>query len=1020
MGNEDRMDRHPILDVRLLGGFAVRVADRVVPAAVWGQRRAAGIVKLLALEPGYRLHREQLLDQLWPELDPESAANNLRVALHHARRGLEETGAPAGRFLVREGDGLLLGPREAVQVDVEQFAQAAAHSWQSGDPELAERAAALYRGDLLPDDPYEEWAAARREAIRASYLTLLARLSRLHEERGDLACAIAARERALVLDALDETTNAAIVRLHAGMGQRELALAHYTRFADRLARELGAEPERETRELAAAVRAGRVADVSPRTAPPRRATAPPIRSGLPAAVDDLIGRERELAELERLLARSRLVTLTGPGGIGKTRLALEAARAQRDRYSDGVALVDLAAVRDANLVLPTAARALGVEAARGQPMAAVLAAAIGERRLLVIFDNLEHVAAAGPDIAALLTACPNLAVLATSRVRLRVRGEQEYPVSPLSLPEAARDDSGGHLPAAASSPALVLFARRAQAARPGFALTAGNADAVAAICRRLDGLPLAIELAAARIRVLTPEELLRRLARPLDVLGMTAADLPERQRTLRDTIAWSHNLLSPPQQILFRRLGVFPGGWTLAAADVVGGRGSGVGGTIDRPTSDFVLDTLAGLVDQSLVVARPGDRDEAMRYTMLQTIREFATERLLASDEAEAMQRVLEAFVIRLVEEAELGFLGPEQTAWLDRIETEHDNIRAALDGSLDRGDATVALALAPGIAPFWRSRGFASEGARWLERALALAADAPAERRAVVLDALGGLSVDLGEYQQADRYYQASVDLWWELGDRRAVIQGLYALSIAKSNSGKIAEARALLDEALAIARELRDERGVAASLHNLGMLAREDGELDRAITLLDEAMTVWRRLGDPHWTGVTASNLGDAYRLAGDADHARACLDVSAALYDRLGDRFGLGVVANQRGLLEQAAGRPDGAMHLHVEALRHFAAVDAPLGEIESIEWLAVAAAHTPRAAAALRLFGATAAARATRGLAPLAVDAAPVAAGLDRARQSAGEDAEAALASGAALTLVEAREAALTLADASQRP
>ncbi len=1019
-----RMDRHPMLEVRLLGGFEVRVAERLVPAAVWGQRRAAAIVKLLALEPGHRLHREQVIDLLWPELDPDSAANNLRVALHHARRGLENAGAPANRFLVREGDALLLGPRDAVHVDVDAFAQAAARAWQGAEPGAAEDAAALYRGELLPDDPYEEWAASRREAIRASYLSLLARLSGLHEQRGDLPRAVAARERALAVDPLDEATNAALVRLHAAMGQRQAALTHYARFAALLQRELGAEPERETRELAAAVKAGRIPVVQPPAQPPPSATTLAIAAPLPAAVDALVGRERELAELGRLSAASRLVTLTGPGGIGKTRLALEAARAARRRFPDGATLVDLAALRDPALVLPTLARALGVDTSGGQPVADLVAAAIGERRVLVVLDNLEQIVSAAVEIAALLAACPHLTLLATSRVRLRVRGEQEYPVAPLPLPDPAPDAGTDWVSRLAASPAVTLFVLRATAARPGFALTPGNAEAVAAICRRLDGLPLAIELAAARVRMLAPEELLGKLGRPLDALGESAADLPERQRTLRDTIAWSYDLLSPGEQRLFRRLSVCPGGCTLEMAEVVGSRESIVERTTDRTTSDFrlptsdsPLDLLGRLVDQSLVIARPGEDGET-RYAMLGTIREFAAERLAACGEAEDAQRALMGYLMRLAEEAESGFLGSAQTAWLDRVGAEHDNIRAALGSSLERRDVEAALALATAIAPFWRARGFAGEGADWLERTVALAAEAPAEERAAALAALGGLAIDLGEFALADRAFEESVGLWMTLGDRRTMIQGLFALAVSRSHGGAVAEARAALQEALAIARELDDARGVAAALHNVGMLDREAGDLDSAVSLLDEAMTIWRRLDDAHWIAVTASNLGDAYRLAGDAQRASVCFDESAGRYAGLGDRFGLGVVANQRGLLEQAAGRPGVAMRRHAEALRHFDAVRAPLGVIESIEWLAVAAAET-HAEAALRLFAAAAAAREVRGLTPLPVDAAPVAAGLERARRAAGPGAETALSDGATLPLDEARDAAFALADEWRR-
>jgi predicted ATPase len=639
--------------------------------------------------------------------------------------------------------------------------------------------------------------------------------------------------------------------------------------------------------------------------------------------------------------------------------------------------------------------------AGGQPLE-VLPAAIGDRRLLVVLDNLEQVAAAGGDIAALLAGCPGMTILATSRVRLRVRGEQEYAVLPLPLPLPGSGlNASRALASLTESPAVNLFVRRAQAARPDFQLTAGNADAVVAICRRLDGLPLAIELAAARVRMLTPGELLRRLARPLDVLGVAAADLPERQRTLRATIAWSYDLLAPDECRVFRRLSVFPGGWSLAAAELVSGNGP-------------VLEALGGLIDQSLVSARRGGVDGETRFTMLETIREFAAEQLLTSGEQDAAQRALEAYLLDLVEAAERGFLGPEQMAWLDRLQADHDNLRAALASSLERGETGTALALASALAPFWRARGFAAEGVRWLERSLDSSGDAPAAACAAALDALGGLLIDLGEFARADRAFRDSVDHWLKLGERRAVARGLFALSIAKSNSGDVAGAQDALEESLAIAQDLDDERGVAAALHNLGMLAREAGDLDRAVSLLGEALMIWRRLHDAHWIGVAAGNLGDAFRLAGEPERARVFIDESERRYASLGDRFGLGVVANQRGLLDQAGGRDAGAMQRHAEALRHFDAVQAPLGVIESIEWLAVAAAGGPYARDALRLFGATEAARAARGLAPLAADAAPIAAGLAWARQAVGADAEALLAEGAAMPLDAARDAALTLA------
>ena len=373
------MGREPELHIRLLGAFEVRVDHQLVPPAVWRQRRAAAIVKLLALEPTRARHREQLLDIFWPDLDPDSAANNLRVALHHARLGLERAGAPSGVFLVRDGELLVLGPRNRVVVDVEMFAEESSRAWQSDDLDIAARAVDLYTGDLLPDDPYEDWAASRREGLRASYLTLLNRLAELYETKGELSQAIVDRERILQADPLDETAHRALMRLHVRMGNRTVALGQYARLHSLLEREPWITPAVETEELAAAIRAGQ-----PTLAPPPATDSPPppttqgvaAVARLPLATGVLVGRERELAELDRLFAVARLVTLTGAGGIGKTRLAVEAARARSTHYPDGVAFVDLASLRDPALVLTTVARAVGVDEASGRQINELVAATI--------------------------------------------------------------------------------------------------------------------------------------------------------------------------------------------------------------------------------------------------------------------------------------------------------------------------------------------------------------------------------------------------------------------------------------------------------------------------------------------------------------------------------------------------------------------------------------------------------------------------------------------------------------------
>ncbi len=919
------------LEIQLLGGFAARVGDRLVPATVWRQRRAAAIVKLLALEPGHRLHREQLLESLWPDLDPDSAANNLRVALHHARHGLEEAGAPPGTFLLRDGDTLLLGPSEAVQVDVDLFTAAVARAWQSSDPAVAERAAGRYRGDLLPEDRYEEWAAARREALRASYLTVLARLSGLYEERRELSRAVATRERVLAVEPLDEAALAALMRLHARLGNPALALAHYARFAARLERELGAAPERETHELAAAIRAGHLAPAPiPASAPAPVVPGIAAAARLPAVVDILVGRARELAELSRLLAGSRLVTLTGPGGVGKTCLAVETARLIGERFPDGLTFIDLSPLRDARLVLPTVARALDIEEVSGQQVRALLVAAIGERRLLLVLDNLEQVVAAGPDIANLLVACPNLTILATSRMRLRLRGEQEYLVSPLALPDPPEGGRVTALADLADTPAVELFTRRARSARPSFVLTDGNANAVAAVCRRLDGLPLAIELAAARVRVLAPDQLHRRLERPLDVLTTSMQDVPVRQRTMRAAIAWSYELLPWHDQRHFRRLAVFAGGFTLAAAEAVSG-----------DASLNALDGIVVLMTASLIQRiDPLDAESSAepRFRMLETIREFAQEELFASGDDEAARRLHLQFLVAFAEEAERHFIRGVDPSWLNALETEHDNIRAALDWSLtaerDLVDRTLGSRLAGTLWLFWYYHSHLAEGRRWLERAIGF--DDGETGPALIRDrlrALVGIGA-LAHFQGDDAVAVPALEKSVRLGRMvDAPVDLAYALTIlgnVTEDAGRYEEAETFFRQAQELFVRLDDSVNVAVTTYHLGVVRFGQGDVTEAIRLCGVALDLGRAAFDPWTTAIAQSYLGLLRTVKADYELAALALSEALVLYRQLGTTERIAEVIRRFAVLATD-------LELPGQALRFFAAADAMSGQIGAAQAL-----------------------------------------------------------------------------------
>jgi predicted ATPase/DNA-binding CsgD family transcriptional regulator len=579
---------------------------------------------------------------------------------------------------------------------------------------------------------------------------------------------------------------------------------------------------------------------------------------LPAPLTSFVGREREVAEVADLLRRPdvRLVTLTGPGGVGKTRLALAVAAELAPDFADGAAFVPLAPLADPALVLPTVAAALGVREAGDRPPAAGLVEALRERALLLVLDNFEHVLAAAPPVADLLAGCPGLRVLATSRVRLRLRGEREVPVQPLGLPDPERLPSVEEL---AEIEAARLFVERARDVRPGFALTEANAAAVSEICRRLDGLPLALELAAARTKVLPPAALLTRLERRLPLLTGGAADLPYRQRTLRDTIAWSHDLLSPEEQALFRRLAVFAGGCSLEAAEAAAG---GLGAS--------VLDGVASLVDKSLVRAVDGLEGEP-RFGMLETVREFGLERLAASGEEVAVRGAHAAWFLALAERPERSWKhGPDQARWLERLRAELANLRAALDWLDETGDAEAGLRLAAALVGLWFFLSHRAEGRGRLERALDRGIGASPAVRAKALWALGILEDFLGDRARAIPHLEEALALAREQRDGRGTAAALLSLALATLREGHADQAAELLAEAEAGFADLGDRAGIAVVRYSLGVLAHHAGALGRASALLEDALAIFRDLQALFGVEMTLMALGS---LAADrGDHRRA----------------------------------------------------------------------------------------------------------------------------------------------------
>jgi predicted ATPase/class 3 adenylate cyclase len=638
---------------------------------------------------------------------------------------------------------------------------------------------------------------------------------------------------------------------------------------------------------------------------------PPLRladghpTNLPAPLTSFLGRERELDDVARLMERARLVTLTGPGGTGKTRLALAVAERLRGQYPDGVWFVDLSPLSDPALVATSIGQALGLRDSGSRPPADVVTGYLRDKRLLLVLDNFEQVVEAAPLVRELLAGSPGLVVLVTSRMPLRLSGEREFPVPPLPLPEATVTDGA----ALAEVPSVALFVERAQDVKPDFALTPDNAEAVADICGRLDGLPLAIELAASRVRVLPPQALLARLDHRLQVLTGGSRDLPRRHQTLRDTIAWSHDLLTPDEQALFRRLAVFAGGCTLEAAEAI----CNADLTLD------VLDGIASLVEKSLLREADGPEGEP-RLTMFDTIREFALERLAESSEDAELRRRHARYYLGIAQGALRLHGGPEQATWLARLETDQDNLRAALAWChADPESGETELRLVAALGPFWQTRGSRAEGRRWSEQALA-ARRAQYEGTRVLAAALlsaGRFASTPTDHAAAQPDLEASVAIWRTLRHRRGLATALSFLGGTHLNQGAVLEACAHFEEAESLHRQVGDILGLTRTLHFWAIATDLAGDHERATALAEEGLALCREHGDAEGAGMILARLGNRARLQGEYLRASELYEESIALWTQSGSRPTL-LLVNLGQTILRGTGQVGRAVALFTEAL------------------------------------------------------------------------------------------------------
>ena len=603
---------------------------------------------------------------------------------------------------------------------------------------------------------------------------------------------------------------------------------------------------------------------------------PPLKTldthpnNLPVQPTPLIGRDQQVAAILRLLSREevRLLTLTGPGGTGKTRLGLQVAAELSDTFTDGVYFVNLAPLSDPTLVVPTIAQTLDIKEVAGQSLLDLLKGALHWKHLLLLLDNFEQVVDAAVDVAALLAACPNLKVLVTSRMSLHVRGEQEFAVPPLTVPDPKRLPD---LVSLSQYEAVALFIARAQAVKPEFQVSNANAPAIAEICVRLDGLPLAIELAAARIKLLPPQALLARLGQRLVVLMSGARDAPARQQTLRNTIKWSYDLLDAQEQRLFRWLSVFVGGCTLEAIEAVYN-------SADDEKGD-ILNTVYSLIDKSLVQQREQESGEP-QLTMLETVREYALERLIENEEAEVCQRAHALSYLVLAEEAEPHLKGAQQVLWWKRLEREQENLRAALSWLIGQEEGELALRLSAALWWFWNIRGYWSEGGRWLEAALGLPrAQARTAKRAKALYGADTFAWRLGGPTTRSKI-EESVAIYRELGEKHGLAEVLSWLGLRWTFQSNLAAARMPLDEAVALAREVGDPWLLAKALRSLGNFMRELRDVKSAHHFLEESVTLYREVKDQRELSFSLRFLAETAMLEGNPTQATALAQESLAL--------------------------------------------------------------------------------------------------------------------------------------------
>ncbi len=924
--------------VQLLGGLAIH-RDGTVTRPQSG--RLSALLATLAYRPDVDHPRHVIADALWPDKEADLALHCLRQTIVSLRRLLEPPGIVPNSVVVASRAAVRLSS-EHVRTDAAEFERAVetlGNSSPGGRLEALDRVIRAYSGELLPSLS-DEWALIERERLAAAYVHAIGQAVDLLRSAGQWDRALEYALMAVGAAPTSEECAVEAMRLSAQLGRPATGVQAFRTLRSALRRACDAEPSPTTRALARELR--RAAEGPPvRTAAP--APAPPpgsVRARLPHRGQELVGRRNELSELIYLLrpadasgpdgsARRRLVWLVGTGGCGKTRLSLEAASDLSTAYRGNCWFVPLAGVTDPARVPTAILDTVGGPKVTVLPPIRQVSERLAGRPSLLILDNLEHLQAeCASTIVDLVRDTPSLVCLVTSRERLGTDAAAEMDLQP--LPSPAKAGTPSRLMEYA---AVQLFVERARTVSPGFGLTQANAAAVAALCRRLDGLPLAIELAAARSGVLTPMQMLSELAGKTDILVSRQHDREQRHRALRDTIAWSYYRLSEDLRKAFCELSVFRGGWGLAAARDV----------CDQPTA---LDHLEALWERSVIWAR--ETGDEMRFGMLETMRQFADQHLEPSARAAAEERHTQHY-LRLAERAAPGLAGAESSMWMGRLQAEQENLVAALSRVIGGDDG---LRMANALGRYWRIRGDYVDGREWLTRALQSSPDAPAYQRARALVNRGSLAIHAGDYALAEPDLRASVALHAEHSDDRLLAEALTGLGICLTASGHLDEASHTLERSRTICQARDDRLGEAVALSNLGRVAEHRADLDGAARLYSESSEMFRQAGDERRAALNLANTGTILGHQNRDAEAQAIFERCIPVHRRAGDRSGLAVALTNLAESIRRQGDSAGALPLLHEAVSLQTELGDRLGAALSVWTLAtIYADQNPRLAARL---------------------------------------------------------------------